>query len=90
VPAKNNPELVRREYADESGLAGRTALWSRYTGRQPPDVAFEEVLAVRPRRVLDAGCGQGQLAARLAQSWPTTCCTTSPTSTAACPSSPAS
>ena len=66
APEQNDPELVRREYADETGLANRTALWARRTGPQPQDVAFDEVIAAVPRRVLDAGCGRGELAERLA------------------------
>ena len=62
---QNDPEVVRREYADETGLAERMALWERRDGPRPQDVAFDEVLALRPRRVLDAGCGRGELAERL-------------------------
>jgi SAM-dependent methyltransferase len=58
-------ENVRREYASEAGLAGRTSLWSRRPGPGPPEVAFAEVMAVSPGRLLEAGCGQGALAAQL-------------------------
>jgi SAM-dependent methyltransferase len=64
-PEQNDPEVVRREYADEAGLTARIALWARRDGPQPQDVAFDEVMATAPRRVLDAGCGRGELAARL-------------------------
>jgi hypothetical protein len=30
--AQNDPEVVRHEYADESGLAGRASLWTRRGG----------------------------------------------------------
>lgn len=63
---QDDREVVRREYADETGYAARAAMWARRSGRQPQDVAFDEVLALRPRRVLDAGCGRGELAERLA------------------------
>lgn len=63
---QNDPELVRNEYADETGLTERFAIWARRTGPQPQDVAFEQLLAVAPRRVLDAGCGRGDFAQRLA------------------------
>lgn len=65
APEQNDPEVVRREYADETGLAVRSALWARREGLQPQDIAFDEVMALRPCRVLDAGCGRGELAERL-------------------------
>jgi SAM-dependent methyltransferase len=65
VAEENESEVARREYATETGLAGRTALWSRRRGPGPPEVAFAEVMALSPGRVLDAGCGQGAFAARL-------------------------
>ncbi|HEY3542611.1 MAG TPA: class I SAM-dependent methyltransferase [Gaiellaceae bacterium] len=66
TPPQNDPELVRREYADETGLNERFSIWARRTGPQPQDVAFDELLAAAPRRVLDAGCGRGDFAERLA------------------------
>jgi ubiquinone/menaquinone biosynthesis C-methylase UbiE len=63
---QNDPELVRREYADETGLTERFSIWARRTGPQPQDVAFEQLLEVAPQRVLDAGCGRGDFSARLA------------------------
>jgi SAM-dependent methyltransferase len=63
---QNDPDLVRREYADEQGLSERIAMWARRDGPQPQDAAFDEILAAAPRRVLDAGCGRGELAERLA------------------------
>jgi ubiquinone/menaquinone biosynthesis C-methylase UbiE len=65
VAEQNDPEVVRREYSDEKGLAGRQSLWARRRGGQPLDVAFDEVVALRPRRVLEVGCGQGKFAERL-------------------------
>src|SRR4051812_8576118 len=65
VAEQNDPEVVRREYSDEKGLAGRQSLWARRRGGHPLDVAFEEVVALRPRRVLEVGCGQGEFAERL-------------------------
>ena len=62
---QNDPEVVRREYADEAGLAARTSIWSRRSGPRAQDVAFEAALAGAPRRVLEVGCGRGELAERL-------------------------
>lgn len=62
---QNDPDVVRREYADETGLSARSSIWSRRTGPRAQDVAFEAVLAGAPRRVLEVGCGRGELAERL-------------------------
>ncbi len=67
VLRQDDPDAVRREYADEAGLSARIALWARQPGRQPQDVAFDEVLTARPRRVVDVGCGRGEFAARLSE-----------------------
>jgi SAM-dependent methyltransferase len=64
-PAQNDPDVVRREYADEAGLAGRASLWARAPGRQPQDVAFAELIAVAPTRALEVGCGRGEFAERV-------------------------
>jgi SAM-dependent methyltransferase len=62
--------VVRREYADETGLSARISLWARRTGPRVIDVAFDEVLARSPRRVLEVGCGRGELAERLVEAGP--------------------
>lgn len=63
---QDDVEVVRREYADDTGLVGRQSIWARRTGRQPLDLAFEAVVAFGPVRVLEVGCGRGEFAARLA------------------------
>lgn len=65
VPRQDDLDAVRREYADESGLSARIALWARRPGPQPQDVAFDEVVAARPQRVIEVGCGRGEFAERL-------------------------
>jgi SAM-dependent methyltransferase len=62
---QDDPDAVRREYADPSRFAVRRSLWSRRTGPMVFDVAFEAVVALAPRRVLEVGCGPGDFAARL-------------------------
>ena len=62
---QNDPEVVRREYADEAGLSARSSIWARRSGPRAQDVALDAVLAGAPRRVLEAGCGRGELAERL-------------------------
>jgi SAM-dependent methyltransferase len=63
----DDPALVRRECADESGLAARTAVQSTATGPDPYTVAFEAVAECEPRLVLEVGCGRGELAERMAR-----------------------
>ena len=64
----NDPALVADEYADESRLRRRA---SAYTGAgtaadaRVPLVAA--VVAARPARVLEVGCGWGELAEWLAR-----------------------
>jgi SAM-dependent methyltransferase len=64
----NDPELVRRQYASEDGLAVRRDFQLRF--RQGPDAfdtAFVAVAEARPRRVLEVGCGMGNFAERVAR-----------------------
>jgi SAM-dependent methyltransferase len=63
---QDDPDAVRAEYADETGLSVRTELWARRTGPRVQDVAFEQLLAAAPRRVLEVGCGRGEFAERIA------------------------
>jgi SAM-dependent methyltransferase len=61
----NDPRLVRDEYASEQGLEGRRAAYRYAEGPDAPQMAFEAVAEVSPRRVLEVGCGPGELAARI-------------------------
>jgi SAM-dependent methyltransferase len=62
----HDPEVVRREYASEAGLAGRIAGHQRYgEGPDARELVFVAVAERRPGRVLEVGCGRGELAARL-------------------------
>ena len=63
----NDPALVRSEYADETGLAQRSAAQQLSTGQDPRQLAFEAVAEVEPRRVLEVGPGRGELAERIAR-----------------------
>ncbi len=67
MSAVNDPELVAREYADESRLSARIALQSTGTGPDPRQIAFEAVAEVSPRRILEVGPGRGELAGRMAR-----------------------
>jgi SAM-dependent methyltransferase len=63
----DDPDLVRREYADESRFAVRAAAWETATGPDPRQLALDAVAEVAPRRVLEVGCGRGELAERIAR-----------------------
>ncbi|MFN2471334.1 MAG: class I SAM-dependent methyltransferase [Gaiellaceae bacterium] len=63
----NDPDVVRAEYASEHGLAGRKAAYRYATGPDPRELAFEAVREAAPGRVLEVGCGEGELAERVAR-----------------------
>jgi ubiquinone/menaquinone biosynthesis C-methylase UbiE len=66
LSALNDPDVVRREYADERGLATRMAAQdATATGENPYDVVFGAVADCHPQLVLEVGCGRGELAARM-------------------------
>lgn len=65
IARTNDPEVVRAEYEDESRFAVRAAAWANATGPDPRELAFAAVAEARPRRVLEVGCGRGELAARI-------------------------
>ncbi len=64
-PHINDPGWVAGEYTDPARLAGRAAFWTDRVGPQPQELALERVLALRPRRVLEVGCGPGEFAQSL-------------------------
>jgi SAM-dependent methyltransferase len=66
MSALNDPVLVAREYADESRLAFRRAVHQRGSGPDARQVVFEAVAEIAPRRVLELGPGEGELAERIA------------------------
>jgi ubiquinone/menaquinone biosynthesis C-methylase UbiE len=61
----DDPQLVRDEYATDAGLAGRIAAYRFAEGPDAREEAFRAVAEVRPRRVLEVGCGQGWLSERI-------------------------
>jgi len=62
---QDHPDIVRQEYADPSRFAARWALWSRRTGPSAYDVAFDALVELEPKRVIELGCGPGYFAARV-------------------------
>jgi SAM-dependent methyltransferase len=61
----DNPLLVRWEYASEERLAKRNSIFrALIEGGNPEDVAFAAVAEARPKRLLDVGCGPGDVTQR--------------------------
>jgi SAM-dependent methyltransferase len=61
----NDPELVRRQYADEANLGARKAIYQHAEGTDARELAFQAVAGCSPRRVLEVGGGEGELAERI-------------------------
>jgi SAM-dependent methyltransferase len=61
----NDPELVRREYEDESRFSVRQATWEMATGPDAQGMVVDALATMAARRVLEVGSGKGELAERL-------------------------
>jgi len=61
----DDPAHVARQYATESNLLARRALYEEVEGDQAPDVLWRTLVERRPRRVLEVGGGPGELAERM-------------------------
>jgi SAM-dependent methyltransferase len=62
----DDPEFVRRQYEHEANLAARKAIYRNSEGPNAWDAVFDAVAEVAPRRVLEVGGGEGELAQRIA------------------------
>jgi SAM-dependent methyltransferase len=60
----NDPDAVARQYASEDNLEARRSIYGKQEGIDPRELAFAAVAEAAPRRVLEAGGGPGELAAR--------------------------
>ena len=60
----DDPAYVREQYATEDGLAARASIYG-VGGIDARDVVLEELERTRPRRLLEVGCGWGELAERM-------------------------
>jgi hypothetical protein len=63
--ALNDPEVVAREYAAETGLEARRAAYRYSTGPDAVELTYDAVVEAAPADVLEVGCGPGDLAARI-------------------------
>lgn len=61
----HDPTVVRTEYVDETRLAVRKAAYAGAEGPDARDVLFEAIAEARPRRILEVGPGEGELAERM-------------------------
>jgi SAM-dependent methyltransferase len=63
--AFNEPASVREQYATETNLQARQALWADAVGDDPKEILWRTISEWQPRRVLEVGGGQGELAERM-------------------------
>jgi SAM-dependent methyltransferase len=61
----DDPAHVRDQYATERNLAARKSAFATSEGPDAREVLFEAVAEARPRRVLEVGGGEGELAERI-------------------------
>ena len=64
----SDPQLVKREYASETGLLSRRAIYQNavYESSDGPlEVTFATIAALEPRSLLEVGCGPGEMAERI-------------------------
>jgi SAM-dependent methyltransferase len=57
--------VVREQYASEENLRARQALWEGATGTDPKEVLWRTLCEWQPKRLLEVGGGQGELAERI-------------------------
>ncbi|MCZ7587676.1 MAG: hypothetical protein M5U27_02195 [Gaiella sp.] len=62
----DDPALVREQDATEEGLRARAAIYGG-VGVDARDTVLVELRRLAPRRVLEVGCGWGELAERIAR-----------------------
>ena len=60
----NDPAYVSEQYASEEGLAARASIYGA-DGIDARDVVLEELRRIGPTRLLEVGCGWGELAERM-------------------------
>ena len=64
MPA-TDPGVVRRQYACEDNLRARKALYEDVSGEDAHEILWRVLQEWQPRRVLEVGGGQGELAERI-------------------------
>lgn len=61
----SDPGWVRDQYASEENLAARKSIYARSEGPDTLEILFRVVAEFRPKRVLEVGGGEGELARRV-------------------------
>ena len=61
----DDPVEVKEQYAREDNLRARQALWQGATGTDPKEVLWRTIAEWQPKRLLEVGGGQGELAERI-------------------------
>src|SRR3954470_14557213 len=61
----DDPVEVEAQYAREDNLRARQALWHGAAGTDPKQVLWRTIEEWQPRRLLEVGGGQGELAERI-------------------------
>ena len=61
----DDPVEVKEQYAREDNLRARQALWQGATGTDPKEVLWRTIDEWQPKRLLEVGGGQGELAERI-------------------------
>ena len=61
----NDEAFVREQYATPDNLRARKSAYENAEGDDPRDFAFEAIATAHPRRVLEVGGGEGELAERI-------------------------
>jgi SAM-dependent methyltransferase len=65
VTAFDDRAVVAQQYEDEAYLRARQAFWTEVEGENAATVLWRVLEAAEPRRVIEVGGGQGELAERL-------------------------
>ena len=63
----SDPRYVRAQYATEDGLLARKSIYYESSGPDARDVVFSAIAETDPDDVLEVGCGEGELAERIAR-----------------------
>jgi SAM-dependent methyltransferase len=61
----NDQAVVRAQYEREDNLRARQALWEGATGTDPKEILWRTLSEWQPKRLLEVGGGQGELAERI-------------------------
>jgi SAM-dependent methyltransferase len=61
----NDPALVREQYSDEANLGVRKAIYAGAEGPDARQLVFEAIAEVSPKRLIEVGGGEGELAERV-------------------------